>query len=75
MLQEATEVQATIDIPRDEVLLRFKADSIGETSGLTVHVVCNDSMKNQKLQQTIRQAVVLPPNPANPALETRRTQL
>jgi len=74
MLQETTEVHATIYIPRDEVLLRFEANSVGETCCLTVHIIRNDSMENQKLQQTIRQAVVLPPNPTHTALETRRTQ-
>ncbi len=75
MLQEATEVLTTMHIPRDKVRLRFEANSVGKTSGPTVHGVCNDSVKNQKLQQAICQAVVFPPEPAHPALETHRTQL
>jgi hypothetical protein len=74
VLQEATQIHVTVNVSRHQVLLSFQTHPVRQTSGLTNHTLRDNTMKNQKLQEAICQAIVFAPNFAHPSLQTEGAQ-
>jgi predicted NodU family carbamoyl transferase len=71
MLQVATKIHTTVRVPGHELRHRFKASPISETSCLTIDTIGNDTVKNEQLQKTVRQAIIFAPYLSIPSLQAR----